>query len=103
MTTSRRSFLLGLSSILAAPAIVRASSLMPVKPAAGYFAIEEMPTNHVLWSGAGLEIDFVANIASCPSSGRVLGKAMDALTYSTGSQIAPGRGLLVRDSTAIAL
>ena len=31
MTSSRRGFLLGLSSILAAPAIVRASSLMPVR------------------------------------------------------------------------
>lgn len=31
MTLARRSFLTGLSAIIAAPAIVRASSLMPVK------------------------------------------------------------------------
>lgn len=31
MTPSRRSFLTGLASVLAAPAIVRASSLMPVR------------------------------------------------------------------------
>lgn len=32
MITSRRSLLLGLTTLIAAPAIVRASSLMPVKP-----------------------------------------------------------------------
>ena len=31
MITSRRTFLTGLASLMAAPAIVRASSLMPVK------------------------------------------------------------------------
>lgn len=32
MITSRRKFLIGAASLLAAPAIVRASSIMPVRP-----------------------------------------------------------------------
>lgn len=101
MNTSRRSFLFGLSTVLFAPAVVRASSLMPVKPVAGgYYAIEGMPTNHALWSG-GIDLDFVADIARCPSSGRVLGKAIDVLSYTNGSQIDPGRGLLVRGNVIL--
>lgn len=35
ITTSRRSLITGLVSLIAAPAIVRAASLMPVKPIPG--------------------------------------------------------------------
>ena len=45
MNTSRRGFLSGIASLLAAPAIVRASSLMPVK------ALPTVPTlEELFWS-----------------------------------------------------
>lgn len=52
MSLHRRTFLTGLSALIAAPAIVRVSSLMPVKalePIDSLFSIPPIPPRAVYW------------------------------------------------------
>lgn len=59
---ARRSFLTGLASLIAAPAIVHAGNLMPVKALTDYAFVGEQAMIEVLWGMSGCSIGDVLTI-----------------------------------------